>query len=600
MFGRTSNPFKAERPKPKKKRSTQPVKDRAVWAALAEDIEELRKANARILPGTWNLPDANEFSYALVTLIERDSDSAYLYKPLKVGDEFHQCMCHEVGLSGSNRAGKTIAASAEVGMAAMGLHYVKEKYPKDKVQIACVGNDGRHLSLMYEYLFEKAPYRIYQHPVTMIWSIVDENCPEANKYKHLWEEAKPFIPERMVQEVAWEDKKEKIPSLVRLYNGTVIRFYSGLVKKLPQGRKFHLVWIDEEIENPKRWIEEMRARIVDYNGRIFWSATPQRASQEFFDMELKATDPENEDKPLSQKTAFFVMRSTDNIYISKEGNEAFLAKMKDDDEQLQTRWFGQSARSFLTVYPEYGEHNLINDYNPRYEDTNYIIIDPGVDVAGVLFAVCPQQEQHYNYDRLSEEEKWYRSRPDCLVIYDELYIKRANPDMVAEAIKNKRLQYPVTWLQDLTIDQRGGKSMIWRGMGKDESCEGLYMSALKRYEVLPRPENVDRWQYGSSDIKFGVDKTKTMLVKGFDKLPRLFIHRRCKKLMWEFKAWQKKRDSRGEFIGYQEGNNHLLDCLRYATTRELKWVSPPESMKHKPIDLRQTMADLKSGKSFFT
>lgn len=597
MFAKAKkNPF--EKKKPAKKRGNEPGRMRSEWADLDREIEEFKESNKTVtLPGTWTVEDYNYFIAAIIELIERDSEAINLYKPLPTADLFHRCLCHEIGLSGSNRAGKTTTAAAEVAMAALGVHYLEGKYPSEGVNIAAIGNDGRHLSLMFEYLFEKAPFKVYQHPLTYRWSVVVEDDPECQKYKYLWQDAKPMIPERMIKYISWENKKEKIPKSVRLQNGTTIRFYSGLVRKMPQGRSFHLVWMDEEIEQSQKWVQEMRARIADCNGRIFWSATPQRASQEFFDMEMEAADPDNDKKPLSEQTGFFVMLGTDNLYISKVGNAAFLAKMKDDQEQVQTRFFGKSSRGFLTVYAEFGEHNLITDYSPEYDDTKYIIIDPGVDVAAVLFVACPVQGDIQAQAKYTDQEKWYRTRADCLVCYDELYIRKANPEMVAEAIKAKLAEYPTSWIQDFTIDQKGGRSMIWRGMGKDETCEGLYMAAIRKYDINPV---YDRWRYGSSNVKYGVEKTKGLLHKDFDKLPRIFIHRRCKKLIWEMKVWKKKRDAKGEFIGYEEANNHLLDCLRYATTRtDLCWTPPPAPLTTQPVDLQKVMNDLRSGAGFF-
>lgn len=569
------------------------------WFELEQELEQIKQEHNVNLPGSWTIEDYNEFVLLLADLLDRDSETLNLYTPLKTAVAFHHELAHEVGLSGSNRAGKTAATSAEIAMAALGCHYLPDKYPREGCQIACVGNDGRHLALMFEYLFEKAAFQVYQHPVTLAWHVVSEDDEECKKYSYLWKPSKPMIPERMVSEIAWEDKKEKVPKLVRLHNGTVLRFYSGLVRKLPQGRRFHLVWMDEEIDQARKWIDEMRARIVDYNGRLIWSATPQNATIEFTDMSVKAENPENADKPLSQRTAFFIMYSSDNIYISKEGREAHRTKMLDDDEQMQIRYFGKSARNYLLVYPEFDDHNLIPDFllnmgMLRYNDTRYIIIDPGRDTCAVMFAMVPEMATEKELPTLNEFERKYRTRPGCIVIYDELKIKRANQNMVALEIKAKLDQHPRAWVHDLTIDMKGGKSIVWKGMKEGESCEGLYMEAILKHDITPRNPG---WKYGSPDVNYGIDKTRGMLMDDQDKLPHLFITRNCKNLIWELKAWKKKRDSLGNFKGYEEGNHDLLDCLRYATTRGLEWAPPPEPVSMKPLttaDYSNIMRDLRN------
>jgi len=531
------------------------------------------------LPGTWTVEDVNEFLDLLSELLYRDRDSLFLYKPLPTAEKFHRCMAHEVGLSGSNRAGKTNAASAEVAMVATGSHVVEGKYPKKDLQIACIGNDERHLSLMYQYLFDKAPFDIFLHPETMQWTVVIPDNPDHRKYMHLWEEASPMIHPRLVKYVSWANRKEQIPRSVRLHNGTVIRFYSGLVRRMPQGRKFHLAWIDEEIENPGRWVDELRARIVDFNGYLLWSATPQHATVEFDDMRIAAENPENADKPLEEQTGFFVMLSSDNFYLSERGNAAFLAKLKDNDEQLQTRYYGKSARNFLVVYPGFGDHNLIPKFVPRWEDTRYIIIDPGVSTAGIIFACCPQLDPN-----CSPEERPYRTRDGCIIIYDELKIHNANQQLVALAIKEKLDQHPRGWIQDFTIDKHGGRSLQWKDKPQHQTCEELYYEAILARDIKPR---VEGWQYGTSKVDYGVNKTIDYIAPNVnDHLPYLFVVRDCKKTIWEFKAWKKKRGANGEFIGYEEKNNHLLDCIRYATTREIGWVPPPQAHGPKPFTLK--------------
>lgn len=565
---------------------------------LHRQIEQIKAETGVVLPGTWTPEDANTFIMLTAELLQRDADALRLYKPLKVADQFHRCMAHEVGLSGSNRAGKTLAAAAEVAMAALGLHYIREKYPKDKVRIACIGSDGRHLSTMYSYLFSPGRMKVFCHPQTFQWVVVIEDDPEHQKYIEHWQESEPLIPERYVKEVAWEDKKEQIPKSVLLHNGTRIRFYSGLVRKVPQGVSWHLVWLDEELMDIRRWLTEARARIADINGRLFWSATPHNATVEFWDMKMKAEDPEVGTLPPSEQTAFFEMLNADNPYISQVGMSALGRKLKDDDEEYQVRFMGKFAKDYMKVYPEFQDNQHVIDPFPlRWGDTRYIVIDPGVDVAGVLFITCLepwQQNQKYS----SDQEVMLRSR-DCLVVYDELYIRQASAQIVAAAIKQKLDSQPKAWVQDFTIDKMGGRTIVWKGMQEGENAERLYMQAIEALDIKPRSPG---WKYGSREVTFGIEQTKKYLVPDLeDGLPHLFVFRPCKKLIWEFKAWKKKRKPNGEFVGYEDGNNHLLDCMRYATTRELQYVAPPDPQPTRTFtrqDFRRMVETLKTGGTF--
>lgn len=489
-------------------------------------------------------------------------------------------------------------------MAATGQHIDHDKYPRKELQIACIGNDGKHLALMFSYLFEKPPYRKFKHPLTHQWLVVNENEPEHVRYKDLWEDADPMIPHRMLKggwkkAIAWESEKERIPRLVRLTNGTVIKFYSAYARNIPKGIKFHLVWIDEEIDYADRWLEEMRARIIDFNGFILWSATPQNATQEFLDMQLASEHPDNNKKPYGEQTGFFLLQQQDNPYLSKEGSAGFKSKLSD--EQLQIRYFGKSARSFRLAYPEFStQRHVIQTVNHRYNDTRYLIFDPGVALAGVLFCMSPEQvEDPKEIEKLTEQERLYRCREGCIVIYDELYIPQANASLVAIKTKEKVDSIQARGIQDFTIDKKGSKTVVWRGMQVNENAGTIYMEALLKAGLIPHRPG---WQYGSNEIQYGVERNKDYLCPQEDGIPKLFVTENCKYIIHEFKAHNKKRDSNGVFIGYEDKNNTLLSCLRYATTRGLEWVPPPAKNSPKPFDrkaLRNTIRNLKSGAAFF-
>lgn len=550
------------------------------WSRLKKEIDDLANQNEVQLPGTWTIEDYSEFVELMAELFNRDTDAINLYEPLPVAIPFHQCQSREQGLSGSNRAGKTNATAAEIAMAAMGKHFVPGKYPKTKLNIACVGNDERHLALMYSYLFEQPPFQIFLHPETNKWTVVNQNEEEHKKYRAIWQDANPMIPPRLVKHTNWSKKGEQIPKSVYLVNGTKIRFYSGLVRKAPQGVNFNLVWIDEEIENPSRWIKEMRARIAGVNGYIIWSCTPQNASVEFEDMRMLNEHPDNATKPLEQQTGFFVMLASDNKYLSAEGMEGFFEKLKNDEEELMTRYFGKSARNFLVVYPMFNEAtHVINDFKLRWEDTRYLIIDPGVAAAAVWLAICPQID-----DKCEPWEKPFRTRSDCIILLDELLIKQANPQLVAQSIQMMLAKHPLGWIQDLTIDIKGGRSLNWKDKTPGKTAEELYYDQLMAHGLKPREEG---WKYGSSEKVYGITRLGDYLMPSpEDHLPHLFIHSRCKYSIHQFKFWKKTRDARGNINGYEKSGCDLLDCGRYCTTREIGWVPPPAAQGIKPINLK--------------
>lgn len=559
------------------------------------------------IPEPWTHANVRYFFNLLAELNRRDRETLNHYTPLPAAIPFHYCRAHRVALSGSNRGGKTCTASAEVAMCALHRHYLPDKYHREDVRIACVGADGKHLALMFEYLFEKPPYKIFMHPDTKKWTVVIPD--QHQQYKHLWQDADPLIPQRYLHggsyktAVLWESEKGHIPKEVRLTNGTVIKFYSAL-GKIPKGIKFDLIWIDEEIERAGRWIKEMQARIIDRNGYILWSATPQLAGQDFFDIEIQAGDPDNKLKPLAQQRAFFVMLSHENFYLDSEGREAFFETLKNDADELMTRYFGKSARSLLIAYPEFQiEKHVVKPVTMRYYDCRYPGFDPGTSEAGILMCMSPEQiEDEEEIAKLTEQERWYRTRPGCIVVYDECLIKNANANMVAEKFKELIEKYPEKGFQDLTIDEKGSKAVVWKGMKVQENPGTIYKEAIQRTGLVPYDCTEDKdwqWKYGSNDVDYGIARTKDYLCIAPDGLPRIFVTENCERLIYQLQSHRKTRDHEGNFTGYEKGNKTLLDILRYITTRGIQWIPAPlknPKRAYSVSDFRATLKDVRSGK----
>lgn len=550
------------------------------------------------MPGSWTIADANRFFHLFSELERRQAEPLSLYVALPVAEQMHACLAHEVGLKGANRAGKTQGAAVEVARALTGLHPIASKYPQDGgVQVCAVGFDQRHTSLMYEYLFQPGQFRVFRHPGTGKWQVVVPDDPEHKQYEKHWQKSGPLIPARLVKEVAWEDTKAHIPKLVRLHDGSTIHFYSGMAIGLPKGRRFHLVWMDEEIDDADKWLKELRPRLIDFNGRLLWSATAQSATPTYRELFLRSQEPDNLKKPLSQQVAFFTMLATDNIYLSKEGTAAFADKLANDPLEMRIRIRGDFAYDEMLVFPEYQALLHRKETFPlRWDDTLYVLFDPGIALAGVLFVLCPAPAKPR--DRFSNDfEEFVRKRQEpTRIAFDELYIRNANATMVANLTRNKIVDHGGHRPHDFTIDLHGGRNK-W---GDVRPIMEIYASELKRLSVVAEE---DGWRHGAADVKTGIEKIKQDLMNSpIDHKPTFFVMDRCRWLHHEMISWKKKYGSSGQATGYEDANHHLIDLVRYGVMRGLQWITPPDRLYKgsglTTTKLKQMGSDLLRGKVF--
>lgn len=573
-------------------------------ADLKSQIDKLSQRQFEFLPAGWTREEAAEFFLLLAELFDRDSEALELYTPLPAAEAIHRCIAHEVGISGSNRAGKSVSSAAEFAMAYTGRHFVPDKWPKRDGLFGVVGMKEEYLAILYTKLFVKGLFKVFLHPKTYQWVVVQEDDPEHKQYKELWSAAPPLIPPRyLAGQPVWNNKKQQVPVSITLINGTQIRFFSGHADSgAPRSDPYDGFWIDEELENGESWLGELRARIIDRNGRIYWSTTPQMATEEFRRLEIRANDPANATKPPSMQAAFFKLRSRDNIFISKVGLDAIEDKLLDDPDQLKVRVGGEFPFDTLLVFPDFREkQNVLDESFPlRWEDTRYLAIDPGSDECGGLWIACLKPPEAKDKGKMSQLEWDLRSKDGVIVVYDELRLRNANAQVFAQQAKMKFNQQGPSYLHDITFDERAGRQ--FGGIGMRDITKKIGETWLEYILAADIQPKVQELQYGSSQLEYGITAVKTYHIPDSDDhLPRLVIFPNCRNLIYEFKSWRKKHSSKGHFTGYDERNHTLLDCLRYVCTRELRWIPPPVARPGAGTlkDLKKTMRDWQTGRVHF-
>jgi hypothetical protein len=491
-------------------------------------------------------------------LAARNLEALNLYEPLPEQKRFHKCMSPYRLVRGSNRAGKTIAAAVEVARCVTGQDPYK-KFPTHDGTAFIVGKDQRHVGkVLYEKLFKPGSFKIIRDERTKKWRAFRPWVPDDSCRADQAKPAPPLIPPRMVVEVAWENKKENVPSIIRLSNGWDLHFYSSLGKP-PQGSPIDLFWFDEEIIDPN-WYPEMAARILDRNGKGIWSATPQAGTEQLYELHERAEkEAQQEDDLDRRRINEFVVLLEENKHIDLEAKRSLAADLTD--EEARVRIGGEYAITSYKVYPNF---NMTVHGHPLKEVSNnwtrYAYIDPGHRTCAVLFcAVPPPGEVDFDY-----------------LLYDELYIKDCNAAIFAQELKRK------------IVDQQIQAFMIDAHMAAQTEI-GVGKTVMQQYTEEMADLDVRSIATGSSfllangDVRAGVLAVQGLLRVRDRKGPAVRVmEQKLPNFLFEIKRYHRKRiagvvqeepDTRKD--------NHVMDCLRYLALHEPKWVKPREVPKSK-------------------
>lgn len=161
----------------------------------------------------------------------------------------------------------------------------------------------------------------------------------------LWPAIKPWIPKDKIRGVDWIRSSEpECPRTIVLTNGSVIDFKSAeqRVDKF-SGSKIHFAGLDEEMD--REMVDEVRARLVDYDGDLALTLTPVARK-------LWVQDLEAEDDGRATYVIRASMRDAALSGILPEGGvDRFLRSLSERDRRV--RELGDFAAFEGLVYPEY-------------------------------------------------------------------------------------------------------------------------------------------------------------------------------------------------------------------------------------------------------
>lgn len=386
-------------------------------------------------------------------LAARNIEGLSLYEPIPLAQEFHRCTASERIVRGSNRAGKTLSTHVELARALLGKDPF-DKYPKHNGRAFLVGYRGKEVGeVNYRKLFRGDAFKIIRDPDTKEWRAFRpwQEWDAANA--HLKRAAPPLIPPRYVSSIAWENKKENIPSVIRLTTGWELNMFSSQGDP-PTGSDIDLAVFDEEIENPN-WYPEISSRLTDRRGKFIWGATPQAGTEQLYDLCLAADDQKYELEP---RIVEFMMTLADNPHIPDAAKKELALKFADP-LQYQTRIGGEFAIISFKFYPEFHESiHGIKSFPLQKDWTRYAIIDPGHQPCSILFIVAPPPDSEYAGRKIA---------------YDELVIPNCNAVIFGQEMAKRCKGQD---FHEFIIDSRGGRiTDIASGL----NVELQYAAALK-------------------------------------------------------------------------------------------------------------------------
>jgi hypothetical protein len=496
--------------------------------------------------------------------LARDFEALKLFEPLAEQDRFLRSHAKTRVYRGGNRAGKTTIGAVECALAVTGKQGLHGYYPRENVRIMVVAWDMRDTGLViYRSLFEGGAFQVIWDPdlkktrAFRPWQEYDQ------AYREKARDAPPLVPPRFVPKgyISWHVKAEGQPSTVRTITGAEILFFSSLGDPR-KGIKQHAAWIDEEMQGA-RWLPEIRARLIDHDGLLFWTATPQNGTPELLDIIEWA---EREQEKLRENPSHrvmcedFLLSQVDNPHLSESGREHFIAGLTlSDDDDLDVRVGGEVASYGNLVFPEFSERGAhsVEPFSVPDHWTRYLIVDPARACASILFAVPPPEDPVHG---------------GHVYGVDDIFISQSDAVQYAD---RARAWFEAGVVERMWFDMQYGRQT--HSSGRQEVS--FYEEEFKKRGMLCR-QTGHKFETAPSGREEGIEAVRSWLRRLPDGLPKFRIfyekRRRFENFVRQMKRFQYALDPRDRRPTSKPVFKRcdLIDVLRYAAMLDLRWVPP--------------------------
>lgn len=384
---------------------------------------------------------------AAVELAERKRMAIRMFRPLPNQEPLFQMpRAKYTACQGGNRSGKTVCAA--VLFAAIATDTPVTLSDGESVDLRMPWQKGKCLRMyivafdegaigrtIYRVLFRAGLFKVVTDPVTKELRAYDPDKDGYLKPKN----SPPLIPKRFIKSIAWNKKPENIFSKVVIQNPAtgeeLAEIYAFSSRGEPQpGDPVDEIWIDERCYTDN-YIDEAKARLVDYDGRLLWSSWPDEDSE---DLKKFIEVIEREIAAGNHGIArHVILAMSSNKHLGKQAVAEFLAGCATPEEAM-ARDKGLFVSASLRIFPLFDSsyHRAIIDDEDLEDEvsrilrirdgippntwTKYLIVDPGTSApAALLCAVCPTELGEY------------------YIPYQEFYPGRADAIQLAQIIKRE-------------------------------------------------------------------------------------------------------------------------------------------------------------------
>ncbi len=180
--------------------------------------------------------------------------------------------------------------------------------------------------------------QICQEPDTIVWACtVNNEMLGTVLAKKLFK----YLDPADIVDIAWINKRQRIPRQINLRNGSQIHCKSyEQGREAFQGTSIRRCWLDEEC--PKDIFEECQARVIDQEGDILLTLTPLKGMTWVWDDIHEADDPNIENWTISL---------LENKYISQTAKDWFVSRLTQDE--IEKRVHGRFMRLVGAVWKEF-------------------------------------------------------------------------------------------------------------------------------------------------------------------------------------------------------------------------------------------------------
>lgn len=500
----------------------------------------------------------------------RQYEMLRIYRPLPNQLRIFESQSPELIVRGGNRSGKTTSTSVLFASLAMGqpIHglddvEISDPWPKhwgkDNLLLWVIGYDERHIGqTIHRHLFKPGLFRVLRDRETgryrcfRPWDADDVARSEETI------PSEPLIPERYIKSWAWKDKSANVFDMCELVNGTTICAFSSRSEP-KQGDKVHCIWIDEDIEYQSH-VAEWRMRLLDYRGRLIWTAYPHSKNLALVEMSEQADYQANWGKPpIVEEIKLSLM---DNPFIAEDQKDRVIATLSELDQK--SRIHGEFSYDSFLVYPnfsksihcsptankerwDYIDEALFKNERPAGW-TRYMSIDPGFNCTAVIFGAVPTPDE---FNPLPENEQ-------SLVIEGELYLKNCSIEEVVREVK--------VWTQGLSyeafvIDWHAARQTPMSG---GSNIYQQFSDMMQKYDVSSAKTGNGFFR-GNDDILGRIELVRGYLRTNRLGRPRLRINAaKCPSLLKEFARYRFKEGRHGDSADRPiNRDDHAMDSLGY-------------------------------------